>query len=185
VRPALWIALAALTAAAAGCGGGSAPAPPASTAPTATAPQTVPPIEAVTVYFPDLEGNRLVLVGERRPVPAGGPALRLALDQLAAGPRTAGLLPGLPAGTAVRSATASGGTARIDLGTAFERGYPGGGATAEIAALAPVVFTATAVPGVQRALITVEGRTPNLPGAQFDLSRPLARSDFPAGLAVG
>jgi spore germination protein GerM len=132
-----------------------------------------------------VEENRLVLVGERRSVPAGEPALRLALHQLAAGPRTAGLLPGLPGGTTVRSATAANGTARIDLGTAFERGYPGGGADAEIAALAPLVFTATAVPGVQRALITVEGHAPNLPGTQFDLSRPLARSDFPADLVAG
>jgi spore germination protein GerM len=172
-----------LAAGLAGCGGASSPAPSEPTAP-ASAPATAA-LQTVTVYFPDAQGARLVLVGELRSVPADGPPLRLALDQLAAGPRSAELLPALPAGAAVTAATLSAGTARIDLDAAFERGYPAGGATAEIAVLAPLVFTATGVPGVQRALITVEGRAPNLPGSQFDLSRPLTRADFPGDLLVG
>jgi spore germination protein GerM len=173
----------ALAAGLAGCGGASAPTPPASTAPPSSAPATAP-LQSVTVYFPAAQGNQLVLVGERRSVPAGEAPLRLALEQLAAGPHAAGLLRALPPGTHVVATSAAGGTARIDLDAAFERDYPGGGATAEIAVLAPLVFTATAVPGVQRAQITVEGRTPDLPGTQFDLARPLSRADFPAGLLV-
>jgi spore germination protein GerM len=182
-----WLALIALLglgAGLAGCGGASSPAPSEPTAPAASAPATAA-LQTVTVYFPDAQGARLVLVGEPRSVPADGPPLRLALDQLAAGPRSAELLPALPAGAAVTAATISAGTARIDLDAAFERGYPGGGATAEIAVLAPLVFTATGVPGVQRALITVEGRAPDLPGSQFDLSRPLTRADFPGDLLAG
>jgi spore germination protein GerM len=178
------MAVFALGAGLAGCGGAASPAPSEPTAPVASAPSTAA-LQTVTVYFPGAQDARLVLVGERRSVPTGGALLRLALDELAAGPRAAGLLPALPAGAAVTSATISAGTARIDLDAAFERGYPSGGATAEIAALAPLVFTATGVPGVQRALITVEGRAPDLPGSQFDLSRPLTRADFPGDLLAG
>jgi spore germination protein GerM len=176
-----WLAPIALAAGLAGCGGASTPTPPEPTAPAASVPATAA-LRTVTAYFPDARGGRLVLVGERRSVPDDAPPLRLALDQLAAGPRAAGLLRALPPGAAVTAATLSGGTARIDLDAAFARGYPSGGAAAEIAVLAPLVFTATGVPGARRALITVEGRAPELAGSQFDLSRPLTRADFPADL---
>jgi spore germination protein GerM len=137
-------------------------------------------MRTVTVYFPDAQA--LHIVPERREVLADGPALRLALEELAEGPESAELLPALPAGTVVIDASLVDGTARIDLDAAFERGYPSGGAAAEIAVLAPLVYTATAVDGALRALITVEGRTPALAGSQFDLSAPLARGDFPDDL---
>jgi spore germination protein GerM len=176
-----WLALAAAAALAVGCGGAATPA--GSTAPASTAPATAPAttaLQTVTVYFPDAQA--LHILPERRSVPADGEALRLALEELAAGPRSAELLRALPAGTAVLDARLVDGTARIDLDAAFERGYPSGGAAGEIAVLAPLVYTATAVDGAQRALITVEGRTPALAGSQFDLSEPLARSDFPDDL---
>jgi spore germination protein GerM len=177
-----WLALAAAAAVAVGCGGAATPA--GSTAPTATEPAATRPatsaLQTVTVYFPD--ARALHILPERRSVPADGEALRLALEELAAGPRSAELLPALPAGTAVIDARLVDGTARIDLDAAFERGYPSGGAAGEIAVLAPLVYTATAVDGAQRALITVEGRAPALAGSQFDFSEPLARSDFPDDL---
>jgi germination protein M len=170
VKAAVLIALACALGATlvAGCGGGDR-----------GAVEETAPARTVRVYFPASDGAGLVV--ERRRVPAGEPALGAALAELAAGPRAAGAARALPAATTVRSASAAGGTARVDLNRAFVDHYPGGGSAAEVAVLAPLVWTATAQPGVRRVLVTVDGRAPDLLGSQFDLSAPLTRADFPEG----
>lgn len=141
------------------------------------------PAAAVIVYFPDEAGERLV--GEERAVAAGDDPLALALSELATGPRGRGLGPGLPTGTRVLSARAAGGVAEVDLDAGFASAYPSGGAAAEIAALAPVVYTLTALQGILSVRIRVQGRPPDLPGSAFDLSQPLRRGDLPADLVQG
>jgi spore germination protein GerM len=137
----------------------------------------------VGVYFPTADGEHIVKVQVPAPKGAGDP-LEAALSALAAGPHRSGLAPGLPAGTRVLEAGSAGGTARIDLSSRFAEAYPSGGSAAEIAALAPLVFTATEVQGVRDVLLTVDGVTPDVP-TQFDLSAPLARDDFPPDIVAG
>ena len=133
------------------------------------------------VWFPDASGERIV--SETREGTGSGRPLAEALAALVAGPRSSALAPALPAGTTVDGAEVSGTTARVDLGSAFAEGYPPGGSAAEIIALAPIVFTATEVSGVERVILTVAGRAPDLAGSSFDLSAPLRRSDFPPEIA--
>jgi len=89
------------------------------------------------------------------------------------------LLPGLPAGTRVLSARREGDVAVVDLSEEFAAGYPSGGSTAEIATVGPVVRTAAAASGARAVRILVEGAAPVTPGAQLDLSRPVAPGDLP------
>jgi len=172
------VALGLLAAAAiAGCGSGGSGSTGATGTPVTTMPGVTTARTAVTVYFADSEVRRLV--SERHEIPVSGSRLKAALDELAQGPMAAGLLPALPQGTRVLSATSAGGTARVDLSQEFAEGYPSGGSAAEVAMLAPLVYTATAVPGVHAVLLTVAGKMPDLPGSQYDLSAPLTRRDFP------
>ena len=150
------------------------------TAATATG-GTTPATATVQVFFSDASGQRLV--AEQREVPAGADALGAAMRAQADGPEAGDLLPALPAGTTVVGVTRSGATATVDLSARFASAYPQGSA-AEIATLAPIVYTATAVPGVSSVRITVGGSTPDLVGSQFDLSQPLRRGDLP-DLGVG
>ena len=131
----------------------------------------------MTVWFPDEQGD---LVSETRPRPAGADPLRAALAELAAGPRGAGLLPGLPPGTRVLSARREGDLAVVDLSDSFASGYPAGGSAAEIATVGPVVLTAAGASGARAVRLLVGGAEPEIPAAQLDLSEPLAPEDLAA-----
>lgn len=173
-RRALGTGLAVLALAlAAGCSDAPATAPATDPAPPATVPTGAP--ATAVVYFLDDAGR---LVAERRRV-AGPLDARSALEALAKGPRGAGLVPALPAGTAVRGVRVDDGIATADFSGEFERGYPSGGAAAETAVLAPIIYTVTGVPGVRRVRITVEGRTPEPPGSQVGFAAALSRADLP------
>lgn len=169
-RAAVLAALALALCAVAGCGDG-AEAMPTIPDPPATRPLPV----TVQVFFADDDG-RLRL--EDRRVPAGG--LRAALDALADGPSDPALIPALPAGTRVLSASSDGDLATVDLSAEFESGYPPGGAAAENAVTGALVRTAAAASGASRVLVRVEGRTPAPAGSQFDFSEPIAVGDLPA-----
>jgi spore germination protein GerM len=155
-----------------GCGGGDG----GGSATTAAA--TAGPRPEVSVYFSDDSG---ALVPERRSGSAGTAPLDAAMRALAQGPSGAGLIPALPAGTAVRSTRVEGDVAVVDFSAELESGYPPGGSAAELAVVAPIVRTATEAAGTARARILVEGRAPAPAGAQLDLSAPLS----PAELAPG
>jgi spore germination protein GerM len=171
----LALGILALLAALAGCGGGGGPT-------TTTAPPTTRSARtrSVDLFFLDAQGRRMVT--ERREVRVAGSPLSDALTALAAGPRTSEAVPALPDDARILGARIDGGTARVDLDRAFVDAYPPGGAEAEIAVLAPIVYTATAIPGVTRVVLRVDGRPPDVP-SQFDLGRPLTRRDFPLGTA--
>jgi spore germination protein GerM len=167
--PAALLAGLAALALAVGCGGGSGGGYGGAT--------TAAPAGTVVVWFADDQG---ALVAESRPRPAGADPLETALAELASGPRGAGLLPGLPPGTRVLSARRDGDLAVVDLSAEFAEGYPTGGSAAEIATVGPVVLTAAAASGARAVRILVEGAAPVTPGAQLDLSRPVAPGDLPA-----
>jgi spore germination protein GerM len=168
-RVAVLVVLAAAVAASSACGGGT------ERAGTGAAPPTV---AEVTVWFSDEEGR---LVAETRPASGGGSALDAAMEALAAGPSDPALLPALPSGTPVLGTGVAGGVATVDLGPGFESGYPAAGSAAELAVLGPLVRTASEAAGVPRVRILVEGRVPEPPAAQLDLSRPLSAADVAAG----
>ena len=90
----------------------------------------------------------------------------------------------MPAGTAIIGTNVRGGEALVNLSAEFNQGYPAGGAAAEFAVLAPLVYTATAVDGVERVRITVDGQTPAPVGSQYDWTKAFTRADFPDVLAA-
>ncbi len=166
-----------------GDGGSGSTAPVASTAttpPTATDTTTsAQAVETVTVYYADSDATELQ--PETRSVPTAN--LRAALVELAKGPTEAGHQNALPAGTAIVGTAVQGGEALVNLSSEFTTGYPSGGAAAEFAVLAPLVYTATAVPGVDRVRITVDGQTPSPAGSQYDWTGSFSRADFPGVVA--
>lgn len=152
--------------------------------PTVTAPATEttarPAAVPTTAYFPDSTGEGIV-----KTVVSGtqGTGLDAAMGALVAGPDRASLVPALPAETRLLSASVDGAVARVDFSEDFATGYPAGGSAAEIAVLAPIVFTATEIAGVESVLVLVDGKTPEVP-TQFDLATPLGRDDFPPQIVV-
>jgi spore germination protein GerM len=166
----------------AGCGEGGAGQGLGSTTTAGNSTTESPGAAEYGVYFPTADGEHIVKVQMPGSGQAGNP-LEGALSALAAGPDRSGLAPALPAGTRVLGVTSRGGTARIDLSSRFAEAYPSGGSAAEIAALAPIVFTATEIEGVRDVLLTVGGATPDVP-TQFDLGAPLARDDFPPDIVA-
>lgn len=186
------VVLAALTFASCGGttdqGGATSPAvsTPASTDTSTTAPTTTAtasttsqtgPSRSVKVYFAD--SDALQLVEETRTTTATGSDLRAALVELAKGPSGTNLIAALPPGTAVVGTDVRGTDAYVNLSADFVQGYPGGGAAAEFAVLAPLVFTTTAIDGVERVHVTVDGQTPAPTGSQYDWSTGFSRDDFP------
>jgi spore germination protein GerM len=138
---------------------------------------TQAPAEAteVVVYFIDRNG---VLVGERRTSDLADP-LQATLSELSAGPEGSGLFPALESGAEVLSAEQAGSIALIDLNGAFADQIPGGGSTAQIESLAPLVYSAASVEGVESVSITVDGGLAEVPGLAFDLAEPLTPADLP------
>ncbi len=176
-----------------GCGGSDAEpqAPVASTTHTSlpmpgsttTPATTATPTRTATLYFADADAAQLI--EESRPTSATGSDLRVALVELAKGPASASTQQrALPKGTAVIGTNVRGGEALVNVSGEFIQGYPSGGAAAEFAVLAPLVYTATAIDGVERLRITVDGKTPAPVGSQFDWARAFTRADFPDVLAA-
>ena len=187
------VLLVAILAALAGCGGsndarsGSA----TTTAPATTATRATTTASAAattnragataTVYFADSDARGLL--PEKRSVPAGASPLRAALVELSKGPSEPGRQNALPAGTTIVGTLVQGDEALVNLSSEFVTGYPPGGAAAEFAVLAPLVYTATAVKGIERVRITVDGQTPAPTGSQYDWAGSFSRADFPDALA--
>lgn len=178
----------------AGCGGSDANTVDTTTADTppvttqtevATTSDTVqtpaptddaPDARTVTVYF--MNEAATALVAEERSANATS-TLRAALVSLADGPQGADGVRALPAGTEIIGTDVRGGAAHVNLNAAFIDGYPTGGSAAELAVLAPLVYTATEAAGVERVHVTVDGQTAAPAGSQFDWTGGFTRADFP------
>lgn len=141
---------------------------------TWTAAGAVP--AGLPVYF---TRDALTLQAEYMPLATGAPeeVLRAVMVRLLAPPASPGLTTQLPAGTKLRRAWIKDGTAYLDFSGHIINYH--GGAARELGLLGQIVFTATAVPGVDRAQVLVEGRALIFPeGSPAD--RPLAPEDLPA-----
>lgn len=131
----------------------------------------------VTVYFMNADATGLtktVIAGPNTTAP-----VKAALSALAAATPPDGTVRAFPRGTEIIEVTLHGDEARVDLTSAFVNGYPSGGAAAELAVLAPIVYTATDVPGITHVRLSVNGEVPELPGSQFDWAAPFSRDDLP------
>jgi spore germination protein GerM len=82
-----------------------------------------------------------------------------------------------PPGTRVNSVTVNGTTATVDLSGEVAKGV--GGTFGENGEFKALVYTLTALPGIDAVQVTVEGRKlATLPGGNVELDQPLRRSDF-------
>jgi hypothetical protein len=122
-----------------------------------------------------VQAEHLVRVVRR----ASRPDLAEALDELLAGPMEAELAAGIRTAispqTELRSARLDGDTAVVDLSAAFVEV----GGQEQILAVAQVVLTATAVPGVDRVRFLLEGQAVEIPRADGTLSsESLGAADY-------
>jgi spore germination protein GerM len=155
--------------------------PPDLQAPPSTPPSTVVRTgHAATVQLYFMRGDRLAAVARQIP---GPPTLAGVLDEVLAGPAQAdevgGIRSAISPGTRIRRALLADGVADVDLSEPFVDVQ----GEEQIAAIAQLVFSCTALPGVERVQLRLEGLPVEVPAGDGTLTvRPLSRTDFP-GLA--
>jgi spore germination protein GerM len=142
-------------------------------------------LDHVTVYYTKADGkSEAAWTLSMRPAQPGESAsehlrntVLYAATQAVAGPASDVAAIRFPAGTHVRSADVTGSTAHVDLSAQVKDQTSGiAGETGEFKAL---VWTLTAIPGIDAVAVTVEGQTlSTLPGGHLELDEPLHRSDF-------
>jgi spore germination protein GerM len=131
----------------------------------------------VQVYF--FQGDRLTAV--TRPLPPDRAPLEVALRELLKGPseaeKAAGLSTQLPAGIKIRALRSEREIATIDFSGRLEA-YGGGSSRVE-GLVAQIVYTATAVPGINKAWIWLAGQKEVVLGGEgLVLDKPLGRGDL-------
>ena len=131
---------------------------------------------SITVYMVGLTGLVPVSRGVRTPATLPG-----ALNALLEGPTDSEVADGLRTAISDQTAVSPGvvgfGVATVDLGGGF--GQVGG--QEQILAVAQIVFTATALPGISKVQFTLNGRPVEVPAGDGTLTQgPLGRSDFPS-----
>lgn len=132
---------------------------------------------SVKVYF--FKGEKLFAV--ERPLQRNETPLKRALEELMAGPNKGeigqGIATQLPAGTKVLNARITGSTATINFNRKLEN-Y-GGGSTRLQGMIAQIVYTATDIPGVEKAWIWIESRKEVVLGGEgLVLDHPLSRGEI-------
>lgn len=136
------------------------------------------PEGAVTMTIYLVSHDRLAPVTRDVP-PPGGP--EQALSELLAGvtrqEAASGIRTAIAPATEARPTAVAGSEVRIDLSRAFL----GGGTKEQILAVAQIVYTVTALPGLDSVSFTLSGRSVEVPSADGTLrAGPLRRSDFAA-----
>ena len=139
----------------------------------------------VTVYYTKVDGQseipwtisaRALQPGESAAAYAQYLVLYTA-SQAVAGPPVGVSAIRFPAGTSVLSASVDGSTAIVDLSP--EVNHPGGGALNESGEFKSLIWTLTALPGIDRVAVRVGGsKVATLNGGSFELDEPLRRSDW-------
>lgn len=82
-----------------------------------------------------------------------------------------------PVGTRVLAVTVNGSTATVNLSGEVKN--QGGGTFGENGEFKSLVYTMTAVPGIDAVAVLVDGqKLDTLPGGHFELDQPLHRTDF-------
>jgi spore germination protein GerM len=139
----------------------------------------------ITVYYTKMDGSSeaawKLSVSPPKAGTSAGQQLHetafYAAVQAVAGPPSDAEAIRFPTGTQVNSVTISGSTATVDLSADVEK-QPGGsfGENGEFKSL---VYTVTALPGINAVQITVAGKKiAALPGGHLELDQPLHRSDW-------
>jgi len=130
--------------------------------------------EDVVLYF--VRTGRLVRASRRLPV---SPTAGRVLASLREGPTTAegsaGARSALPAQNSVRSVSLAGGTATVDLARRFTTLS----SSDQLLALAQIVYTLTARPGIGQVRFTLQGESTEVPRANGSLtSARVSRDDY-------
>jgi spore germination protein GerM len=132
----------------------------------------------IAVYYCKTDGQTLVPWN----ISIGTPREVNALAHYATAQTLVGPPPGtdairFPAGTIARSVSVSGKTATVDLHGDFAAS--GGGSFAESGEFKALVWTLTALPGIDAVQIEIDGaRVPTLPGGHLELDEPLTRQSW-------
>ncbi|MBV8531183.1 MAG: GerMN domain-containing protein [Candidatus Eremiobacteraeota bacterium] len=141
--------------------------------------------ETIAIYYTKLDGKTLgdVAVSMRPRQPDESAAEHLhntvlyAAVQAVAGPPNAIDAIRFPPGTRVTGVGIDGSTATVDLSKDVER--QAGGVFGENGEFKALVYTVTAIRGIDALQITVDGaRLDTLPGGHLELDQPLHRSDW-------
>jgi germination protein M len=143
------------------------------------------PVDRITVYYTKPDGaSEVPWTISVRPQQNGesGDQRRqylvlYAASQAVAGPAAPIAALRFPPGTQVLSAGVDGTTATVDLSAGVSAGQRG--AMNEGGEFKSLVWTLTALPGIDRVQVTVAGKKiATLPGGSFELDEPLRRSDW-------
>lgn len=110
---------------------------------------------SITVYFVNEDATGLV--AESRQVRVSDDLLRATLEQLIRGPENPKLSQAIPSGTRILETRLDGSTAYVSFSHEL-RTQHWGGSTGEIMTVYAIVNSLTALPGVDRVLILLEGR---------------------------
>jgi spore germination protein GerM len=147
--------------------------------------RNVPNGETLPVYYTKLDGTSLAVMRvSLRPRQADetyaerrhNVALYAAVEALAGPPSDVAAIH-FPTGTRINGVTLNGSTATVDLSA--EVTQQAGGAFGENGEFKALVYTMTAVPGVDAVQILVQGnRLETLPGGHLELDEPLRRADW-------
>lgn len=129
---------------------------------------------SLTVYL--VSGERLTPVTRDVPPPVGPEeALQALLGGVTAHEAARGMRSAIAPATGARTTAVSGGEVRIDL----TRAFLGGGTKEQILAVAQIVYTITALPGLDGVTFTLSGRSIEVPAADGTLrAGAMRRSDF-------
>ncbi len=147
--------------------------------------RTVANGETLPVYYTKLDGTSLgVMRVSLRPRQAGetyeehrhNVALYAAVEALAGPPSDVPAIH-FPLSAHVNAVTLDGATVTVDLSQGVAQ--QAGGAFAENGEFKALVYTMTAIPGIDAVQILVQGsRLPTLPGGHLELDEPLHRADW-------
>ncbi len=139
----------------------------------------------VTVYYTKVDGqSEIPWTISARPQQPGESAaahaqylVLYAASQAVAGPPSDVSAIRFPSGTHVLSASVDGTTATVDLSP--EVNHPGEGALNESGEFKSLIWTLTALPGIDRVAVRVaSSKVATLNGGSFELDEPLRRSDW-------
>lgn len=146
-------------------GGAAAPAPDADADSSA---------RRVTLYFAGSDGS---LATEERDIPQQEGIARATVNELIAGPQSAGLDPTLPASAIVEGMTVKDGVCTVDFSSELTERLPAG-EQARLLAVSSLVSTLTQFDTVERVRILVDGEPLAGSVAGVDLTAALAPADL-------
>jgi hypothetical protein len=139
---------------------------------------TIGPRQTLSLYWLTSADNSIYYVQQERTVRAFDTqeAIRLALEELIAGPRDPHLTTAIPPQTRVLDVRVEGDDIFLNFSPEFTQG---GGSTAMMSRIAQVLYTATSQNPGARVWISVEGRALEVLGGEgLILDQPLTRASF-------